>query len=129
MHDLSSLQLARANGIYQTIDPAAGQRGNRDSIAAADIEVLATIGLVVHLDDAACLDAQIFQHRITDGALVFELRVADVDDMQHEIGGYGKYFASIGLCSHLATIFETPEHLARVFLSPEHRKAALTTHL
>jgi len=26
----------------------------------------------------------------------------------HEIGGYGKYFASIGLCSHLAEIFETP---------------------
>lgn len=26
----------------------------------------------------------------------------------HEIGGYGKYFASIGLCSHLAAIFETP---------------------
>ena len=26
----------------------------------------------------------------------------------HEIGGYGKYFASIGLCSHLAGIFETP---------------------
>jgi glutamate synthase (NADPH/NADH) large chain len=26
----------------------------------------------------------------------------------HEIGGYGKYFASIGLCSHLAKIFETP---------------------
>jgi len=26
----------------------------------------------------------------------------------HEIGGYGKYFASIGLCRHLAEIFETP---------------------
>ncbi|RNC66351.1 MAG: glutamate synthase [Desulfuromonadales bacterium] len=26
----------------------------------------------------------------------------------HEIGGYGKYFASIGLCRHLADIFETP---------------------
>ncbi len=26
----------------------------------------------------------------------------------HEIGGYGKYFASIGLCRHLAGIFETP---------------------
>jgi glutamate synthase (NADPH/NADH) large chain len=26
----------------------------------------------------------------------------------HEIGGYGKYFASIGLCNHLAAIFETP---------------------
>jgi glutamate synthase (NADPH) large chain len=26
----------------------------------------------------------------------------------HEIGGYGKYFASIGLCEHLAEIFETP---------------------
>jgi glutamate synthase (NADPH) large chain len=26
----------------------------------------------------------------------------------HEIGGYGKCFASIGLCSHLAEIFETP---------------------
>jgi len=26
----------------------------------------------------------------------------------HEIGGYGKYFASIGLCNHLAEIFETP---------------------
>ncbi|BDV44895.1 glutamate synthase [Geotalea uraniireducens] len=26
----------------------------------------------------------------------------------HEIGGYGKYFASIGLCGHLADIFETP---------------------
>jgi glutamate synthase (NADPH) large chain len=26
----------------------------------------------------------------------------------HEIGGYGKYFASIGLCQHLAEIFETP---------------------
>jgi len=26
----------------------------------------------------------------------------------HEIGGYGKYFASIGLCSHLAAYFETP---------------------
>ncbi|MDO9079585.1 MAG: glutamate synthase central domain-containing protein, partial [Desulfuromonadales bacterium] len=26
----------------------------------------------------------------------------------HEIGGYGKYFASIGLCSQLAAIFETP---------------------
>ena len=26
----------------------------------------------------------------------------------HEIGGYGKYFASIGLCGHLAEIFETP---------------------
>jgi len=26
----------------------------------------------------------------------------------HEIGGYGKYFASIGLSSHLAAIFETP---------------------
>jgi glutamate synthase (NADPH) large chain len=26
----------------------------------------------------------------------------------HEIGGYGKYFASIGLCSELAAIFETP---------------------
>jgi glutamate synthase (NADPH) large chain len=26
----------------------------------------------------------------------------------HEIGGYGKYFASIGLCTHLAGIFETP---------------------
>jgi glutamate synthase (NADPH/NADH) large chain len=26
----------------------------------------------------------------------------------HEIGGYGKYFASIGLCSHLSEIFETP---------------------
>ena len=26
----------------------------------------------------------------------------------HEIGGYGKYFASVGLCSHLAAIFETP---------------------
>jgi glutamate synthase (NADPH/NADH) large chain len=26
----------------------------------------------------------------------------------HEIGGYGKYFASIGLCAHLAEIFETP---------------------
>ncbi len=26
----------------------------------------------------------------------------------HEIGGYGKYFASIGLCSHLAACFETP---------------------
>ncbi|MBI2355041.1 MAG: glutamate synthase [Deltaproteobacteria bacterium] len=26
----------------------------------------------------------------------------------HEIGGYGKYFASIGLCGHLAGIFETP---------------------
>jgi glutamate synthase (NADPH/NADH) large chain len=26
----------------------------------------------------------------------------------HEIGGYGKYFASIGLCNHLAGIFETP---------------------
>jgi glutamate synthase (NADPH/NADH) large chain len=26
----------------------------------------------------------------------------------HEIGGYGKYFASIGLCKHLAEIFETP---------------------
>ena len=26
----------------------------------------------------------------------------------HEIGGYGKYFASIGLCGHLQAIFETP---------------------
>ncbi|MSM38992.1 MAG: glutamate synthase [Geobacter sp.] len=26
----------------------------------------------------------------------------------HEIGGYGKYFASIGLCSHLTGLFETP---------------------
>ncbi len=26
----------------------------------------------------------------------------------HEIGGYGKYFAAIGLCRHLAEIFETP---------------------
>ncbi|WP_298431959.1 glutamate synthase-related protein, partial [Geobacter sp.] len=27
----------------------------------------------------------------------------------HEIGGYGKYFASIGLCRHLAEFFETPD--------------------
>ena len=27
----------------------------------------------------------------------------------HEIGGYGKYFASIGLAPEIAGIFETPD--------------------
>ncbi|KAF0221417.1 MAG: glutamate synthase (NADPH/NADH) large [Geobacteraceae bacterium] len=39
----------------------------------------------------------------------------------HEIGGYGKYFASIGLCDELAEIFETPNFCgsARGGLTPD----------
>jgi glutamate synthase (NADPH/NADH) large chain len=47
----------------------------------------------------------------------------------HEIGGYGKYFASIGLCRHLAEIFETPNFcgsgsggLTMARLEEEHRE-------
>jgi len=47
----------------------------------------------------------------------------------HEIGGYGKYFASIGLCRHLADIFETPNFcgsgtggLTLARLEEEHRE-------
>src|SRR5216684_4065891 len=51
--------------------------------------MLPTIGLVVHLDHTAGIDAQVLEHLVADRALVFELRVTDVDQVQHEIGSHG----------------------------------------
>src|SRR5258707_12235423 len=53
VHYLSALQLARTNDLHQSIDAAAGQCGDRDSVAATHVEMLPTIGLVVHLDHTA----------------------------------------------------------------------------
>src|ERR1051326_5505680 len=86
LHQLAAGQLAVADRVEQAIDVPPRQSGHRDAPLAPRLEVvLDSIAFVVNLDYVARIDTEIVKNLIADRSLLFVLRMALIDDMQHEV--------------------------------------------
>ncbi len=96
-HDLPLGELAVPHRLDESVDSAARQSRNRYAVALPAVELLLeAVGLVVDLDHAIGIDAEVREDGVTDGALLFELGVALVDDVEHEVGGHAPLPSSNG---------------------------------
>src|SRR5256885_1922895 len=89
VYRLAAFELALAGQGDEAVHAVAGERGESDGVAAARTRLVAhSVGLVVDLHDAVGVDAEVAEDFFADRALIFELGMAVIDDVQDEIGGH-----------------------------------------